>query len=211
MDVDYQVQVPVTAMMFHTPLGQSLRDAVAQLPQRLKKVALGHGLNEFRDLKAMYNMTDAALNEMQEVCDRGLPYFIHNELNDPETIPNLRQWQRRFWREATLRWNPAWDQPPTQQRLLQHACTGAGNSDIIVMAPFADARQRCLVVVPGEAILNGLKAALGSYDEEVDEQPTPTLRARGLLADYKPLPKVLALPGIKPAAVVARILDSKLS
>ena len=110
------------------------------------------------------------------------PEIIPNELNDPEIIPNCRRWQVRFWKEASLRWNPPqWNQPAGQARLLQHACTGAGKSDIIVMAPFAGARERCLVLVPTNAILEDLKVALGAPQQGIpnqqpDEQAT-TARA----------------------------------
>jgi len=95
--------------------------------------------------------------------DEGLPFFIQNEINDPNTVTNLREWQRRFWMEAYAGWNhPDWNEPRSQQRLLQHACTGAGKFDIIAMAPFAGARDRFLVVVPTLAILDGLQQALGA-------------------------------------------------
>ena len=184
------------------------------MPASLHEMVLGGTLAAFRDLQSLHKMEDTDLAALADLATQGLPYFIQYDLSDVQNIPNLRVWQRHFWNEAWRRWTPPqWDQPRTQQRLLQHACTGAGKSDIIAMAPFAGARDRCLVVVPfpSLAILHGLTIAFGaSQDDGADEHALPTLRSRGLLSSQKPLPKDLLLPGITKEHVIPGILRSQI-
>ena len=136
-----------------TPLGNAIQAAIERLPGGVRELAKDLNITAFSALQGAvqenHQMPQNVLAALQVKADAGLPFFIQNEINDPATIPNLRHWQRRFWTEAWSRWNPPqWNQPRSQQSLLQHACTGAGKSDVIAMAPFAGARERCLVVVP---------------------------------------------------------------
>ena len=78
------------------------------------------------------------------------------------------------------------------------------------MAPFAGARECCLVVVPSIAILNGLKIALGVALAEADEHALPTLRARGLLSPGELLPRVMVLRDANRNEAMDRILESQI-
>ena len=61
------------------------------------------------------------------------------------------------------------------------AATGTGKSNLIAMAPFAGARDRCLVLVPNLTILEGLRKTLGGPppqgEEEAEETVPPALRS----------------------------------
>lgn len=205
-----------------TQLGNAIWRTIQGFPPGLKEAAKEFTITTFRDAQpavknAELRMSESDLTALQHKADAGLPFFIQNEINDPATVPNLRPWQSRFWKEAFARWNlPDWSEPRSQQRLLQHACTGAGKSDIIAMAPFAGARDRCLVVVPSLAILEGMALSLGAplqtvaNGEAPREQALPALRARGLLSAEKPMPAVFVLPHTRLDAVIPGILQSQI-
>ena len=95
-------------------------------------------------LRHVQSAAQADQEAVQEICTKRATDFIRTEISE-RPVHLLRDFQKKFWTEIQGIWrNPT----PAQERwtrLLMVAATGTGKSNLIAIAPFAGARDRCLV------------------------------------------------------------------
>ena len=141
----------------------------------------------------MCNIDPADQESIKAICADELPFFIRTEIKDASTNL-LRRFQKDFWKEIQGIWRNPTPEEENFTRLLMVAATGTGKSNLIALAPFAGARDRCLVLVPNLTILEGLRKTLGGTDEvEGGESVPPALKGLGLLGANDKMPRVLVL------------------
>ena len=184
-------------------IGRRLKTKVES--HQLKDVLGAINLRDDGQRAGFFGVCDIAPADQESIkaiCADELPYFIRTELSNTAIFSDaLRDFQKKFWTEIQDIWrNPT----PAQEkwtRLLMVAATGTGKSNLIAMAPFAGARDRCLVLVPNLTILEGLRKTLGGPppqgEEEAEETVPPALRKLVLLGDNAQMPRVLVLNDLK--------------